>query len=43
VRGCHGVGRINESGEALLSWCASNGLVVMNTVYEKKDIHKLWY
>jgi hypothetical protein len=40
VRGCHGVGRINESGEALLSWCASNGLVVMNTVYEKKDIHK---
>ena len=21
VRGCHGVGCINENGEALLSWC----------------------
>ena len=40
VRGCHGVGRMNESGEALLSWCALNGLVVMNTMYEKKRIHK---
>ncbi len=40
VRGCHGVGRMNESSEALLSWCALNGLVVMNTMYEKKRIHK---
>ena len=40
MRGCHGVGRMNESGEALLSWCALNGLVVMNTMYEKKQIHK---
>ena len=40
VRGCHGVGRMNESGEALLSWCALNGLVVMNSMYEKKRIHK---
>ena len=38
VRGCHGVGRINESGEALLSWCALNSLVVMNTTFE--NIHK---
>ena len=40
VLGCHGVGRINESGEALLSWCALNSLVVMNTTFEKKNIHK---
>ncbi len=31
---------MNESGEALLSWCALNGLVVLNTMYEKKGIHK---
>ena len=40
VCGRHGVGRRNESGEALLSWCALNGLVVMNTMFEKKKIHK---
>ena len=26
--------------EALLSWCALNSLVVMNTMFEKKNIHK---
>ena len=31
VHGKHGVGRMNASGEALLSWCALNGLVVLNT------------
>ena len=40
VCGRHGVGCRNESGEALLSWCALNGLVVMNTMFEKKKIHK---
>ena len=40
VRGYHGVGRINEAGETLLSWCASNSLTVMNTMFEKKNIHK---
>ena len=30
VRDCCGVGRINESGEALLSWCALNSLAVSN-------------
>ena len=40
VRGCHEVGQTNESGEALLSWCALNNLAVMNTMFEKKDIHK---
>ena len=27
VCGCHGVGYVNNNGEALLSWCAQNGLV----------------
>ena len=40
IRGKHGVGRMNESGEGLLSWCSLNGLVVLNTVFEKKRIHK---
>lgn len=40
VRGKHGVGLMNEDGEALLSWCSLNGLVVLNTVFEKKKIHK---
>ena len=40
VKGCHGVGKMNESGEALLSFCALNELVIMNTTFEKKDIHK---
>ena len=40
VRGCHGVGQINKSGEALLSWCALNNLAVIYTMFEKKDIHK---
>ena len=40
VRGCHGLGRVNDSGEALLSWCAQNGLAVMNTMFQKKRIHQ---
>ena len=40
VKGCHGVGKMNESGEALLSFSALNELVIMNTTFEKKDIHK---
>ena len=40
VHGKNGVGAMNESGEALLSWCSLNGLVVLNTVFEKKRIHK---
>ena len=40
VCGCHGVGCINESGEALLFWYAQNGLVVMNTVFQKKRMHQ---
>ena len=31
MRAKHGVGCMNVSGEALLSWCALNGSVVLNT------------
>jgi len=33
VRGYHGVGEMNESGENLLSFCAMNELVVMNAMF----------
>ena len=35
-----GVGKINESGELLLSFCALNQLCVMNTMFEKKRIQQ---
>jgi len=35
-----GVGKINESGESLLSFCALNQLCVMNTMFEKKRIQQ---
>jgi len=31
VRGNHGVGNVNEAGRVLLTFCAVNGLTVMNT------------
>jgi len=40
VRGNHGVGNVNETGRTLLTFCAVNGLTVMNTLYEKRDIYK---
>ena len=40
VRGFHGIGKMNESGEALLTFCAINELVIMNTTFEKKNIFK---
>ena len=40
VHGCHGVGHVNDSGEALLSWYAQNGLAVMNIMFQKKKIHQ---
>ncbi len=43
VRGCHGVGRKNESGEALLSFCTLNKLVIINTTFQKNNIYKhIW-
>ena len=40
VRGYHGVGKMNDSGEALLSFCALNQLTIMNRWFGKKDIYK---
>ena len=40
VRGYEGVGKLNESGEVLLSFCALNELTIMNTYFEKKNIYK---
>ena len=31
---------MNKSGEALQSFCAVNELVIMNTTFEKRNIHK---
>lgn len=40
MHGCHSVGCVNDNGELLLSWCAQNGLAVMNSMLEKKRIHQ---
>ena len=40
VRGNHRVGNVTGAGRALLTFCAVNGLTVMNTWYEKKEIYK---
>ena len=38
-----GIGKINEAGEELLSFCALNGLTIMNTHFQKKTVHKyMW-
>ena len=39
VRGNHSVGKANEAGRAPLTFCVVNGLTVMNTWYEKKDMY----
>ena len=40
VRGHHGIGRENEAGKELLSFCALNKLAIMNTFFEKRSIYK---
>ena len=40
VRGIHDVGKMNENGAILLSFCALNCLSIMNTYFEKHDVHK---
>ena len=39
MRELHGVGKMNEAGEALLS-CALNEMAIMNTDFQKKTSHK---
>ena len=38
--GLHGVGKMNEAGKALLSFCALNEMAIMNTYFQKKMSHK---
>ena len=40
VLGMHGLGRMNEAGLNLLSFCAVNNLSIMNTFFMKRDIYK---
>ena len=40
VLGCHGEDVRNESGERLLRFCTVNELMVTNTWYSHKNIHK---
>ena len=40
VTGKYGVGDKNENGDMLLDLCAEKGLVIGNTLFEHKDIHK---
>ena len=40
VLGCHGVGKCNANGELLLSLCSEYNLVVTNTLFNHKEVHK---
>ena len=39
VRGTHGVGSCNGAGERFLEFCAVNGHTIMNTWFEKPQVH----
>ena len=40
----HEVTGLNENGRYLLQLCCSNGLRIMNTFFQRKEIHKYtWY
>ena len=39
MQGKHGVGCCNEAGERLLEFCAVNDLTIMNTWFEKPQVH----
>ena len=40
VIGRHGLGKMNNNGLRLLSFCSQNQLIVSNTIFDIKDIHK---
>ena len=44
VIGKHGVTELNENGRYLLQLCCSNGLRIMNTFFQHREVHKYtWY
>ena len=44
VIGKHGVIGLNENGRYLLQLCCSNGLRIMNTFFQHREVHKYtWY
>ena len=44
VIGKHGVIGLNENGRYLLQLCCSNGLRIMNTFFQNREVHKYsWY
>ena len=44
VIGRHGVPEFNENGRYLLQLCCSNGLCIMNTFFQHRDVYKYtWY
>ena len=44
VIGKHGVTGLNENGRYLLPLCCSNGLRIMNTFFQHREVHKYtWY
>ena len=40
VIGKHGVTGLNENGRYLLQLCCSNGLQIMNTFFQHREVHK---
>ena len=40
VVGQHGLGNLNSNGHRLLTLCAQNELLITNTLFQLKDIHK---
>lgn len=40
VLGNHGIGKVNANGYRLLSLCSQNQLVITNTIFTTRDIHK---
>ena len=44
VIGDFGVPGINESGEWMIDWCVQNEMIVCNTLFKKRDVHKYtWF
>ena len=40
VLGQHGLGNLNPNGHRLLTICAQNEILITNTLFQLKDIHK---